>query len=165
VVSELSQIFQFELRRASGNSKGISRRNERDMGSIRIEVREQHLDHYPAEEQILKAFLSGFSVTWGRRRRAYNTELSVYFLGPEPFIAETFGFDQEVMLVYSDYPTIEPRALQAAESFLADDPARGRVEKLTYFFVSNNLNAEQWVHSYTSLNQESRLIIPSQQRI
>jgi len=71
------------------------------MGSIRLEVREQHLSQYPDEEEMLKAFLPCFFVTWGRVRRAYNTELSVYFLNPEPFMKETFGFDQEVVLVYS----------------------------------------------------------------
>lgn len=129
------------------------------MGSIRIEVREQHLNYHPEEEEILKAFLPCFFVTWGRLRRGYNTELSVYFLNPEPFMKETFGFDQEVMLVYSKYDRLEARAIQAAESFLADDPARGRVEKLTYFFVSEAPDTEQWFHSYTSVNPESKLII------
>jgi len=43
---------------------------------------------------------------------------------------------------------------------MADDPARGRVEKLTYFFVSEAPNTEQWFHSYSSVNPESKLIIP-----
>lgn len=130
------------------------------MGTIRVEVREQHLNAHPDEEEILKAFLPCFFVTWGRLRRAYNTELSVYFLNPEGFMSETFGFEQEVMLVYSRYPTMEPRAIQAAEVFLSDDPARGRVEKLTYYFVSEAPDTEQWFDSYLSVNQESRLIIP-----
>lgn len=130
------------------------------MGSIRLEVRDQHLQEHPQEEEIIKAFLPCFFVTWGRLRRGYNTELSVYFLNPEPFMKETFGFDQEIMLVYSRYDRLEPRAVQAAESFMADDPARGRVEKLTYFFISESPDAEQWFHSYTSMNPESKLIIP-----
>jgi len=130
------------------------------MGSIRLEVREQHLDQHPEEEEILKAFLPCFFVTWARVRRAYNTELSVYFLNPEPFMKEAFGFDQEVMLVYSKYNRLEARSIQAAESFMADDPARGRVEKLTYFFVSEASDTEEWFNSYTSTNPESKLIIP-----
>lgn len=130
------------------------------MGAIRTEVREQHLSHYPEEEDILKAFLPAFFITWARRRRAYNTDLSVYILKPEPFMSEAYGFDQEVMLVYSKYHRIEPRSLQAAEAFLNEDPVRGRVEKLTYYFVSEAADTEQWIHSYTSINQESRLIIP-----
>ncbi len=130
------------------------------MGAIRTEVREQHLNRYPDEEDFLKAFLPAFFVTWARHRRAYNTDLSVYILSPEPFMSEAYGFDQEVMLVYSKYPRIEPRSIQAAESFMGDDPARGRVEKLTYYFVSEATDTEQWIQSYISMNQESRLIIP-----
>jgi hypothetical protein len=69
-------------------------------------------------------------VTWGRRRRAQNTELSVYFLKPHDHTRETFGFEQELLLAYSPYPVLEPRAIQAAEQILYDDPARGRVERL-----------------------------------
>jgi len=130
------------------------------MGTIRAEVRDQHLAAYPHEEQIIKAFLPGFYVTWAKRRKAYNTELSVYFLNPEPFITEAFGFEQEVMLVYSAYPTVEARAVQASESFMADDPARGRVEKLTYFFAAEAPGIAEWFHAYTSERQESRMIIP-----
>jgi hypothetical protein len=130
------------------------------MGSIRLEVRDQHLAYYPEEEDMLKAFLPCFFVTWGRLRRAYNTELSVYFLNPEPFMKETFGFDQEVMLVYSKYDRLEARSVQAAEQFMADDPARGRVEKLTYFFVSESADTEEWFHSYITMSPESKLIIP-----
>ena len=49
------------------------------MGGIRAEVREDHLNTFSEEEELLKPFLDGFFVTWGRRRTAYNTELSVYF--------------------------------------------------------------------------------------
>jgi hypothetical protein len=73
---------------------------------------------------------------------------------------EAFGFDQEIMLIYSRFKTVEPRAIQAAEAFIAEEPARGRVEKLTYFFISEDPQVEDWFHSYTSVNQESRLIIP-----
>ncbi|WP_224961819.1 AAA-like domain-containing protein [Geomonas subterranea] len=130
------------------------------MGTIRTEVREQHLDQFPAEESFLKAFLPCFFVTWGRVRRAYNTDLSVYFLNPEPFMSEAYGFDQEIMLVYSKYPTLEQRAIQAAESFLSDYPAKGRVERLTYYFVSEDADADAFFSTYATKNPESRLIIP-----
>jgi len=130
------------------------------MGSIRTEVRDQHLSYYPDEEIILKPFLPCFFVTWGRLRKAYNTELSVYFLSPEASMTDIFGFEQEIMLVYSKYNKLEPRSVQAAEAIIADDPARGRVEKLSYYFVSEDPNTERWFQSYTAVNQESRLIIP-----
>lgn len=133
------------------------------MGTIKADIKEYHLKEHPSEEHILKAFLPCFSVTWAKKRKAYNTELSVYFLSPEPFMSELFGFEQELMLVYSPYHTLEPRAVQAADSFMIDSPARGRVENLTYFFISEAPDVDRWFHSYTSVNsvnQEARLIIP-----
>lgn len=129
------------------------------MSQIQDEVRAFHLKEFPAEERLLQPFLGGFDVTWGRRRHGYNTELSVFFLRPEPFMAEMFGFAQELMLVYSPYPRLEPRALQASEQFLEDNPARGRVEKLTLILISEAPNPEEWIKSYVASNQESRVIV------
>lgn len=129
------------------------------MSQIQDEVRAFHLKSFPEEEKVLQPFLSGFDVTWGRRRQGHNTELSVYFLRPEPFMAEMFGFAQELMLVYSPYPRLEPRALQASEQFLEDDPARGRVEKLTLILVSEAPNPEEWIKTYLASNQESRVVV------
>jgi len=129
------------------------------MGEIRKEVRDEHLNNYAQEEDLLKPFLDGFYVTWGRKRRAYNTELSVYFLNPESFITETYGFTQEILLVYSPYPRMETRTLQAAESFLTDDPGKGRIEKLNYFIISEAEDVEEWVKSYALANQESKIIV------
>ncbi len=126
--------------------------------SIRDDVRLVHLSAFPQEEAVLRPFLHGFDVTWGRRRRAQNTELSVYFLKPHPHIQEAFGFEQELLLAYSPFPTLEPRAIQAAEQILHDDPARGRVERLTYLLVSDMPGARRWVQDYVSTNQETRLI-------
>ena len=85
------------------------------MGAIRIEVREQHLTQYPKEEAFLKAFLPNFFITWGKRRKAANTELSTFFLNPESFITDAYGIELEMMLAYSPFPTMEPRAIQAVE--------------------------------------------------
>ncbi len=129
------------------------------MGAIRREVYEQHLAQYPNEEELLKPFLDGFYVTWARRRRAYNTELSVYFLNPEDFIQETYGFSQEILLVYSPFAKMESRTIQAAESFLTDEPGKGRVEKLNYFLISEAADVEEWISSYGAVNQEARIIV------
>jgi hypothetical protein len=130
------------------------------MGAIRTEVREQHLSQYPQEESFLKAFIPNFFVTWGKKRKASNTELSVYFLNPEGFITEAYGIELEMMLAYSQFTTMEPRAVQAVEAFFADAPAKGRVEKFVYFFVAEDQNIVNWFHQYAIENKEARLVIP-----
>lgn len=130
------------------------------MGEIVSEVRLQHLTKYPKEEEILRPFLNGFDVTWAQRRRAYNAALSVYFLKPEPFMEDSYGFSREVLMVYSPFGRMEPRAIQAAESFLVTLPAFGRVESLNYFLISDDSSIQEWTHSYTSQNPEARIIVP-----
>ncbi len=125
---------------------------------IKPDVWTEHLAKFPDEENWLKPFLPGFDVTWARRRRAYNTEVSQYFLKPHHNIQEAFGFEQELMLVYSPYPTLEARSIQAAEQLLQEEPARGRVERLTYLVVSDMPDAAEWIKNYVSGNQETRLI-------
>jgi hypothetical protein len=129
------------------------------MGIVRREVRDSYLRRYPEEEELIQPFLAGFDVTWARRRRAFNTELSVYFLKPGLSMTEAYGFSQEVLLVYAPYPRMQARTIQAAESFLHDDPGRGRVEKLNYFVISEDDDVEDWIRSYTSVNQESKIIV------
>ena len=125
---------------------------------IKLDVRTEHLAKFPNEESWLKPFLPSFEVTWARRRRAYNTEVSQYFLKPHENIQEAFGFEQELMLVYAPYPTLEPRSIQAAEQLLQEEPARGRVERLTYLIVSDMPDTAEWIKNYVSANQETRLI-------
>lgn len=129
------------------------------MGHFHEDVAAGHFTAYPDEGVFLRPFLNGFDVTWANRRRAYNTELSVFFLRPENFVSEMFGFTQEVMAVYSPYPTIEPRALQAIEQFLEDSPARGRVEKLIVVLITEAANPAEWIKSYIASHHESRLIV------
>lgn len=130
------------------------------MGTIRIEVRDQHLLQYPQEEALLKPLLPNFFITWAKKRKAANTELSIYFLNPEEFITEAYGIELEMMLAYSPFSTMEPRSVQAVEAFFADAPAKGRVEKLVYMFVSEAPNVADWFKQYATENQESRLVIP-----
>lgn len=129
------------------------------MGNIRLQVRQDHLNKFPTEEKILTPFLNGFHVTWGRRRTAYNTSLSLYFLNPEEEIKEAYGFTSEVALIYAPYERMEARTLQAAEKILSDEPARGRVEKINYILVSDSNDVRNWLDNYILTQQESKIII------
>lgn len=129
------------------------------MGNIRSDV-SPHLADYPDEEGLLKPFLSDFFVTWGRRRHVCNTHVSVYFINPESHISESFGFESELLVIYSPFNVMEPRSIQAAEQVLADAPAKGRVERLSYIFISEDPNVEKWLAEYSLTNKESRQIVP-----
>ncbi|ADU67270.1 hypothetical protein Selin_2558 [Desulfurispirillum indicum S5] len=130
------------------------------MGQVRAEVNDGLLFDHPEHRDFLIPFLNGFFVTWGRRRREYNTELFVYFLSPEDHFKESYGFENEVLLVYAPYDRMEPRTFQAVEQILATSPAKGRVETLSYFLITDVEDIEEWMESYISSRQESRVVIP-----
>lgn len=76
------------------------------MGTIRNEVRETYLINHPEDESLLTPFLNGFYVTWGRERKEYNALLKVFFLLPEEHMKESYGFENEILLVYAPFDTM-----------------------------------------------------------
>lgn len=128
------------------------------MGRIVTDVSTGHLIKYPEEELLLRPFVQNFDVTWARRRRAFGSELSVYFLKPESHMGQAFGFESEILLVYSHYDELQPRTLQAIEQFLSDEPARGRVDTMITFLISEDAEPVSWVKQYMTSNPDSRLV-------
>lgn len=129
------------------------------MGTIKSDVTAQHLSKHPNENDFLNPFLNGFDINWAKRTRAFNTEVSIYFLSPLDHFKETFGFENELLLVYSPFATMEPRTLQAVEQIFSASPAKGRVETLNYFLVSDDEGVGEWLDGYLSSRQEARIIV------
>lgn len=128
------------------------------MGSILEEVEAEHLKLFPKERDLLLPFLAGFSVTWAKQRSTLGTKLSVYFLKPERLMEEAFGFEREMLLAYSPYAELQPRVVQAVEQFMSEQPARGRVDPMIVFLVSESPDPESWARQYLMLNPDSRLL-------
>jgi len=130
------------------------------LGTIRTEVYESVLKQYPEHREFLTPFLNGFYVTWGTKRRDYNTELFVYFLSPEEHFKESYGIENEILLVYAPYTRMEPRTIQAVEQIMSSSPAKGRVETLSYFLITDCDKMDDWLDGYLPSRQESRIIVP-----
>ncbi|MEQ6969599.1 ATP-binding protein [Pectobacterium polaris] len=130
------------------------------MGTIRTEVSESILAEYPEHRNFLTPFLNGFYVTWGRKRKEYNTELYIYFLSPEEHFKESYGLDNEILLVYAPYTRMEPRTIQAIEQIMSTSPAKGRVETLSYFLITDCNEMDKWLDEHLPSRQESRIIVP-----
>lgn len=127
------------------------------MGKIKNDVLNTHLVDYPWELELLKPFLHGFDITWGRRRTAHNTDLSVYFLRPEAPITDLFGFEHEIALFLHGYPTLEARTMQSADQIMTEDPAQGRVDQSLFFLISAHPQVRTWVSDYIGRNPQARL--------
>ncbi|MDP9526120.1 ATP-binding protein [Pseudomonas protegens] len=113
------------------------------------------------ENQVVKPFLSaGFDVTWANTRVYERTTVSIIFLRPSSGLADSYGFEYEIILAYSKYETLEPRTIRAIEHVFTSDPAKGRVEPLLCFLVSEAEDVDAWITSYLLENKESRIVVP-----
>lgn len=115
------------------------------MGILNPDINEEYTKPI---EQLIKPFLSCFSVTYGTLRKAANTNLYVYILQPDDFMIESYGFDKELFLAYAKYNSTEPRTLQAINIILNEYPFKNRVDNLNYFLISEDDNIEEWIQQY-----------------
>ena len=128
------------------------------MGKVIPEVKEGHFSRYPEEEAVLRPFLQNFDVTWAGRIRDYGSRLSVYFLKPTAHMERAFGFESEILAVYSRYDSIQPRTIQAIDRLLSREPARGRVDTMITFLISDSSDPVSWIRQYMTSNPESRMV-------
>jgi hypothetical protein len=109
---------------------------------------DDHLKKFPGERAMVVKLEADLEVSWVRRMKLFNTDLSFYILRPKPHFSQLFGIEREIVLVYSQYETLEPRTMQALDSFFKELPARGRVEQTLAIVVSEAADAEAWVQDY-----------------
>ena len=69
-----------------------------------------------------------------------------------------FGFESEILVVYSPYDVLQPRTMQAIEQFVSHEPARGRVDTMISFLISESDDPVSWVKQYMTSHPESRLV-------
>ena len=111
------------------------------MGVIR-QTAISHFDQYPEEKNLVSAFLPLFYVTWAKRVKRFNTELSFYLLNPEEETKKYFGFLHEILLVYAPFSQLQDRTMKAVEQIFLEDPARGRVETFSWIIITQKEDAE-----------------------
>jgi hypothetical protein len=129
------------------------------MTGIHQDVDGNHLRNYPEEREIIHPFSKLFHVTWARRRTAYNTDVSVYFLRPERGVKDAFGIEREIFLCVSGHTTMQARTMQAIRQIIEEEPAKGRVDSSVYFIASADRNVRTWVESYSFENPQSHIAV------
>ena len=128
------------------------------MGTIR-QLATPHFEQYPEERNIISAFLPLFYVTWAKRMKKFNTELSVFLLSPENETKKYFGFLHELLLVYAPFSQLQDRTMKAVEQIFLEDPARGRVETFSWIIITKQTDAEYWFSDYCASNGITKTII------
>ncbi len=124
--------------------------------SIHQAVQNGILMKEPKLYDIVNPFSSDFEISWGNRRNAYNTIIYEFIIKPSKTVAETFGFEYDLLLVYSPYSEMQPRVMQAISTLFVDSPAKGRVENYLCILISDDPNAKEWVNNYTIQHQDLR---------
>ena len=129
------------------------------MGNIRQNA-SPHFINYPNEKELIYPFLNLFFVTWAKRIKCFNTELSFFILGPEDDTKRYFGFLHEILLVYAPFEELQDRTMKAVEQMFLSEPAKGRVETFSWIIITKNPNADAWFSDYCASNGITKKIIP-----
>jgi hypothetical protein len=69
---------------------------------------------------------------------------------------QNFGFNEEILLLVSDYHNMQSRTLQAVEAVYNQAPFSGRADPLTYFLVSLDKQVEDWTSEYLAQHPQAR---------
>lgn len=108
-------------------------------------VVERHFDVHATERAPTERLTDLFSITWASRERMDNSSFSLYLLKPKAHTAEIYGFERELLLLYSPYSTVEPRTLIQVDEMLEHHPRlRGRCEVLYLVLIApvDDMSAE-----------------------
>lgn len=129
------------------------------MGLIHQDAQRAFFDSHRGNSNLIKLFLTGFDIKAAYEKHVSNTTVFAYILQAEDFMKEAFGFEKDMLLMYSPYKKMEPRAIQAMDELFHLYPFAGRVDTLNCFLLSDDENVEAWVKE--SANSENvRIIIP-----
>ena len=130
------------------------------MGTIANDVKMVFLQQYSDQKDMLKPFLYGFDVTYAEKKTLNNTVLFAYLLKPEQYLSDAFGIDKEILLAYSPYDKIQPRALQATNMLFDVFPFKNRVDTLNCFIVSKDSEVLDLAGITSFSEAESRSMVP-----
>lgn len=130
------------------------------MGIISADVKSCFLMQYPEQETMLKPFLNGFDVRYAEKKSINNTIIFAFLLKPEGYISEAFGIDKEILLAYSPFETLQPRAIQAVNMLFSIFPFTKRVDTLNCFVVSKDRQIVEYCGLNSFSDEQSRSIIP-----
>lgn len=129
------------------------------MGTIHPDAQRAFFDSHRGNSDLIKLFLTGFDIKAAYEKHLSNTNVYAYILKAEDFMKEAFGFEKDILLMYSPYEHMEPRSIQALDELFHLYPFAGRVDTLNCFLLSDDENVEAWVKE--SANSENvRIIIP-----
>ena len=129
------------------------------MGNILPDAQRAFFDNHKGNSDLMKLFLVGFDITAAYEKHISNTTIYAYILKAEDYMKESFGFEKDILLMYSPFEKMEPRSVQALDELFRIYPFAGRVDTLNCFLLSDDENTEEWVKESAN-SKNVRIIIP-----
>jgi hypothetical protein len=124
-----------------------------------LAIVENHFSKYPQERTPVERFVDLFDLRWADHVRFERSEASFYLLKPKSHASELYGFERELLLVYSPYSNLEPRTLKQFEEVLARPQLKGRVEPLYMVLIAPMDDVEGEVARYRLDAEQGRIIV------
>lgn len=120
------------------------------------------LTHFTQEEQeIVKRFSTEWYVTSsGDPVKLGATSIYKYFLiKPTSLYQELFNIEREIVVIFSDYTTFEPRTLDAFD-YVIDRYQELRIDKVCSVLVSKDANIESKIRDLLKSDPEYQIVVP-----
>lgn len=127
------------------------------MGRILEAVRE---DYYFSEdiERLLKPLLNSFDITYMNRYNIGQSKWLYFFLKPERYMKDSFGFDRELLCAFFEYTDLHSRNFEQINDILLKN--RVRLDQMVCIFISKVENAEEKVKEFSLQDPERICFIP-----
>jgi hypothetical protein len=109
---------------------------------------------------LLGVFKGDFDVTWVRSMHLYGTQVYAILLSPEKHIRNGFGLDSELLMVYHQYASVQPRLLHVVDKILSESPCQGRAEPMAFVLLTSAHDAKNEVRRLLADSTNQRVIIP-----
>jgi len=113
------------------------------------------------EHEVIKKFASEWYVTsTGKPIKLGSTSTYKYFLiKPTSLYQELFNIEREIVVVFSDYTTLEPRTLDAFDCVI-NKYQELRIEKVCSVLVSKDANVEVKIRDLLKSDPEYQIVVP-----
>lgn len=154
------------------NEKGLCATNIRKIGGVQIGQNGNVspginplicLDHFSkAEKHIISELQKIFYITNGGKIIKIGQSTYKYCLAkPTSVFSEQFNLQREIIIVFSDYLTFEPRSLDAAAQVIIETQRSTlRVERICNILISSDPNIELKIRDLLKNDLDMQVVVP-----
>jgi hypothetical protein len=112
------------------------------------------------EKEIVRKFSAEWYITSSSPIRLGSTSAYKYFLvKPTPAYQELFNIERELIVVFSDYSTFEPRTLDAFDK-VVEKYQELRIEKVCSILISKDKNIGTKIRDLLKSDPEYQIVVP-----